>query len=38
MNLEVLKEISRREKEAGTYPNADVDLFMKVTNVFGEEL
>lgn len=30
MILELLKEIVRREKEAGTYPNADADFFMKV--------
>lgn len=27
---ELLAEVSRREKEAGVFPEADVDLFMKV--------
>ncbi|KAL8465995.1 hypothetical protein ACS0TY_035202 [Phlomoides rotata] len=35
--LELLKEIIRREKEAGTYPNADADLFMKATAMEGDE-
>jgi len=28
---ELLEEITRREKEAGIYPDADVDAFMKVS-------
>jgi hypothetical protein len=28
---EMLEEISRREKEAGIRPEADVDVFMKVS-------
>jgi len=27
---ELLEEVTRREKEAGIYPDADVDAFMKV--------
>ncbi|KAH6782331.1 pleiotropic drug resistance 1 [Perilla frutescens var. hirtella] len=27
---DLLKEITRREKEAGVYPNADADLYMKI--------
>lgn len=27
---ELLSELARREKQAGIYPEADVDLFMKV--------
>lgn len=29
-NAELLEEVTRREKEAGIYPEADVDAFMKV--------
>ncbi|KAI5058624.1 hypothetical protein GOP47_0026794 [Adiantum capillus-veneris] len=32
---ELLMELSRREKEAGVYPEADMDLFMKATSVEG---
>lgn len=28
--LDLLTEITRREKDAGIFPDADVDLFMKV--------
>jgi hypothetical protein len=31
----MLEEISRREKEAGIYPEADVDAFMKVNNLLS---
>ncbi|KAI3455483.1 hypothetical protein Pfo_012146 [Paulownia fortunei] len=34
---ELLKEVTRREKEAGIYRNADVDLFMKATAMEGGE-
>jgi hypothetical protein len=31
----MLEEISRREKEAGIRPEADVDVFMKATAIEG---
>jgi ABC-type multidrug transport system ATPase subunit len=34
---ELLEEISRREKEAGIYPEADVDAFMKMTSIPGKQ-
>jgi len=30
MIVDLLTELARREKEAGIFPEADVDLFMKV--------
>lgn len=34
---EMLEEVSRREKEAGIYPEPEVDAFMKVSDYFGQE-
>ncbi|KAK6148816.1 hypothetical protein DH2020_016341 [Rehmannia glutinosa] len=34
---ELLKEVTRREKESGINPNAEVDLFMKATALEGVE-
>ncbi|XP_071731908.1 ABC transporter G family member 35-like [Rutidosis leptorrhynchoides] len=34
--LEMLMELARREKEAGIFPEADVDLFMKATAIEGD--
>ncbi|KAE8678602.1 ABC transporter G family member 36 [Hibiscus syriacus] len=34
---DLLKELARREKEAGIFPEADVDLFMKATAMEGVE-
>ncbi|KAL3696312.1 hypothetical protein R1sor_010388 [Riccia sorocarpa] len=34
---EMLTELSRREKEAGIKPEADIDIFMKATSVEGQE-
>ncbi|KAE8679805.1 Pleiotropic drug resistance protein 12 [Hibiscus syriacus] len=34
---DLLKELARREKEAGIFPEADVDLFMKATSMEGVE-
>lgn len=31
----MLEEVSRREKEAGIYPEPEVDAFMKVSDYFG---
>ena len=31
---EILMEVSRREKQAGIIPEADIDTFMKVKNIF----
>lgn len=30
--IDLLSELGRREKEAGIFPEAEVDLFMKVKN------
>ncbi|KAJ9568576.1 hypothetical protein OSB04_004542 [Centaurea solstitialis] len=35
--LEMLSELARREKQAGIFPEADVDLFMKATAIEGDE-
>ncbi|PWA81546.1 plant PDR ABC transporter associated [Artemisia annua] len=35
--LEMLTELARREKEAGIFPEAEVDLFMKATAIEGDE-
>ncbi|KAK1422491.1 hypothetical protein QVD17_25636 [Tagetes erecta] len=35
--LEMLAELARREKEAGIFPEAEVDLFMKATAIEGDE-
>ncbi|KAJ0680275.1 putative ABC-type ferric hydroxamate transporter [Helianthus annuus] len=35
--IELLAELARREKQAGVFPEADVDLFMKGTTVEGFE-
>ncbi|XP_076952083.1 ABC transporter G family member 35-like [Bidens hawaiensis] len=35
--LELLTELARREKEAGIFPEAEVDLFMKATAIEGDE-
>ncbi|KAD2806245.1 hypothetical protein E3N88_39622 [Mikania micrantha] len=35
--LEMLNELVRREKEAGIYPEAEVDLFMKATAIEGDQ-
>ncbi|XP_070661681.1 ABC transporter G family member 29-like [Malus domestica] len=34
---ELLSELARREKEAGIFPEADIDLFMKATSMGGVE-
>ncbi|KAC9560170.1 hypothetical protein E3N88_45634 [Mikania micrantha] len=34
--LELLTEIARREKEAGIFPEAEIDLFMKATAIEGD--
>ncbi|XP_050384102.1 ABC transporter G family member 29-like [Argentina anserina] len=34
---ELLSELARREKDAGIYPEAEVDLFMKATSIGGVE-
>lgn len=34
---ELLSELARREKQAGIFPEADVDLFMKATAISGVE-
>lgn len=34
---ELLEEVTRREKAAGIYPEADVDTFMKMTAVSGQQ-
>nr|XP_043617466.1 ABC transporter G family member 29-like [Erigeron canadensis] len=34
--LEMLTELARREKEAGIFPEAEVDLFMKATAIEGD--
>ncbi|MBA0569898.1 hypothetical protein Golob_003597 [Gossypium lobatum] len=34
---DLLSELARREKDAGIFPEADVDLFMKATSVAGVE-
>ncbi|MBA0812281.1 hypothetical protein Gohar_026261, partial [Gossypium harknessii] len=34
---DLLSELARREKDAGIFPEADVDLFMKATSVEGVE-
>nr|GEV41443.1 ABC transporter G family member 29-like [Tanacetum cinerariifolium] len=34
--LEMLKELAHREKQAGIFPEAEVDLFMKATAVEGD--
>jgi ABC-type multidrug transport system ATPase subunit len=33
----MLKELARREKEAGIFPDSDIDMFMKATAVQGQE-
>ena len=36
LDAELLTELDKREKQAGIFPEADVDLFMKVSsNVYG---
>lgn len=35
--VELLTELARREKEAGIFPEPEVDLFMKATAVEGVE-
>ncbi|KAD4889306.1 hypothetical protein E3N88_21379 [Mikania micrantha] len=35
--LEMLTELARREKEAGIFPEAEVDLFMKATAIEGDQ-
>jgi hypothetical protein len=36
LDAELLNELARREKQAGIFPEADVDLFMKVSSdVYG---
>ncbi|XP_076904317.1 ABC transporter G family member 35-like [Bidens hawaiensis] len=35
--LELLTELARREKEAGIFPEAEVDLFMKATALEGDQ-
>ncbi|KAK1422488.1 hypothetical protein QVD17_25633 [Tagetes erecta] len=35
--LELLDELARREKEAGIFPEAEVDLFMKATAIEGDQ-
>lgn len=32
--LELLTELARRERDAGIFPEAEIDLFMKVTRGF----
>ena len=33
----MLQELAKREKEAGIFPQADVDLFMKATAIEGDD-
>ncbi|KAK1434148.1 hypothetical protein QVD17_11066 [Tagetes erecta] len=35
--LDMLTELARREKEAGIFPEAEVDLFMKATAIEGDQ-
>ncbi|KAK9054723.1 hypothetical protein SSX86_025802 [Deinandra increscens subsp. villosa] len=35
--LEMLTELAKREKEAGIFPEAEVDLFMKATAIEGDD-
>jgi len=30
-----MKEVSRREKQAGIIPEADIDIYMKVNHIFN---
>lgn len=33
----MLTELARREKEAGIFPEAEIDLFMKATAIEGDQ-
>ncbi|KAI8002843.1 Pleiotropic drug resistance protein 3 [Camellia lanceoleosa] len=34
---EIMKEVSKREKEAGIVPDIDIDTFMKATSIEGQK-
>lgn len=36
-NTELLTELARREKDAGIFPEAEIDLYMKATAMQGVE-